>query len=236
MATSNSTNFEATRADLISGALRLAGGIAQGESPTTDQTNEASSALNMMVKAWMADGMPLWAIKKYNFALTSGVATYRIGVSQTISTPKPLKIIQAFIRNTDSNVDTPLSLITKQEYWELGNKTSQGIPTQLMYDPQNLYGDIYIYPAPDTIVQADYEIHILYQRPYEDFDATSDTPDFPQEWHEAVKYGLAIRLAPEYGMPVQDRSQLFKEAMMIKSVADSFGTEEGSMYIQIDRR
>lgn len=236
MATSGNTDYEADRNKLIQGALRLVGGIGQGETPTTDQYTEAADALNMMVKAWMADGMPLWAITKYNFALTSGTAKYTIGDGQTLDTPKPLKVIQAFLRNTSSNVDTPMRIITKNEYWNLGNKSSTGLPIQVYYDPQNLSGDIYLFPTPDAVAQTSYEIHIIYQRPYENFDSATDTPDFPQEWHEAVKYGLALRLSGEYGMPATDRRMLQQEAMMYKAEALSMGTEEGSIYFQADRR
>jgi len=236
MTTSGSTNFEADRNTLLRGSLRLVGGVAQGETPTADQYTEAAEALNMMVKAWMVDGMPLWAIKKYNFALTDGTASYRIGISQTINTPKPLKIIQAFLRNTTTSIDIPMNLYTKQEYWDLGNKTSEGLPIQLMYDPQNLYGDIYLFPTPDAVAQTSYEVHILYQRPYEDFDAATDTPDFPQEWHEAIKYGLAVRLAGEYGVPIQDRRVLQQEMLAIRGEALSFGTEEGSLYFGVNNR
>lgn len=236
MTTSASVDFEATRAYIINGALRLVGGIGQGETPTSDQTTEANEALNMMVKAWQADGMPLWALKKYSFALTDGTANYRIGSSQTVNTPKPLKIIQAFLRNTSTNDDTPLNIITKQEYWNLGNKTSEGLPSQLMYEPYNLYGDVYLFPTPDATTQSSYQLHIIYQRPFEDFDATGDTPDFPQEWHDALKYGLATRLAGEYGMPPADRKLLLQEASAIKAEALSFGTEEGSLYLQPEIR
>lgn len=236
MTTSASTDFEATRAQLIAGALRLVGGIAQGESPTSDQTSEANEALNMMVKAWQADGMPLWAIKKTSFAVTDGTASYEIGTGKTVNTAKPLKIIQAFIRNTSTNIDVPIRIITKDEYWSLGNKTTEGMPIQLMYDPGNMYGTIYLFPTPDSLAQTYNQVHIIYQRPFEDFDATGDTPDFPQEWHEAVKYGLAARLAGEYGLPPTDRRILQQEMMTIKAEALSFGTEEGSLYFGVERR
>lgn len=63
MATSGSTNFSINRDDIIKRALRLIGVLPQGESPSTDQVTEASLALNGLVKAWQADGMPLWAIR-----------------------------------------------------------------------------------------------------------------------------------------------------------------------------
>ena len=88
MATSGSTDYSQTRDDIIKRALRLIGALAQGESPTTDQVTEAAVALNGLVKAWEADGMPLWAIKERTITLQATTNTY------TLTTPKPLKVIQ----------------------------------------------------------------------------------------------------------------------------------------------
>lgn len=236
MPTSNSTDFSVTRDDIIKRALRLIGVVAQGETPTTDQTTEAALSLNGLVKAWQADGMPLWALKTYSVPLTASTASYRIGVSQTINTPKPLKIIQAFNYDSNSNIDIPIRIITKQEYNILGNKTSAGNPIQIYYDPQNTYGDLFVFPVPTSVEAAANTIKIVYQRPFEDFDAATDTPDFPQEWYDALTYGLATRLAPEYGVPTADRKMLWQEMTLIKQDALNFGLEEGSLFFQRDVR
>lgn len=73
-------------------------------------------------------------------------------------------------------------------------------------------------------------------RPYEDFDTATDEPDFPQEWYEALKYGLATRLAGEYGITTEDRNALRAEAQKIKDEALGFGTEEGSIWFTADNR
>ena len=122
--TSGTTTFSVTRDDIIKGALRKIGVVAQGESPTSDQLTEASFALNLMVKAWEADGMPLWALRTTAIPLTDGVNAYNIGTTKTVNTDKPLKVIQAWIRDTTSNVDVPMRILTKQEYSILGNKTT----------------------------------------------------------------------------------------------------------------
>lgn len=236
MTTSGSTNFNVDRDQIIKGALRLIGAIAQGENPTTDQVTEASEALNLMVKAWEADGMPLWGLSEYALSVTSGQTGYQIGLGYEVNIPKPLKIIQAFNRNTTTNIDIPMRVVTKQEYNMLGNKTTTGLPIQLYYDPQRDYGKVYLFPTPDSIAEAQNKIHIIYQRPFEDFDTSTDNPDFPQEWLEALKYGLAQRLAPEYGVPLDQRQALAQEAMAVKAIALSFGTEEGSMFFQQDKR
>lgn len=236
MTTSNSTDFSVTRDDIIKRALRLIGVVAQGETPTTDQTTEAALSLNGLVKAWQADGMPLWALKTTSISLTASAASYRIGLSQTVNIPKPLKIIQAWNHDSNSNIDIPIRIITKQEYNMLGNKTTSGNPIQIYYDPQNGYGDLYVFPVPTSTEASANTIKIVYQRPFEDFDAANDTPDFPQEWYDALTYGLATRLAPEYGVPATDRKMLWQEMTIIKQDALNFGLEEGSLYFQVDRR
>ncbi len=237
MTTSNSTNFSVNRDHLITGALRILGVVAQGESPTDEMVREASEALNMMIKAWQADGMPLWAIKEYNVTLTASDADYRIGTGQSINTPKPLKILSAFFHNGTSNVDIPMILLTRQQYNMLGNKTSEGQPSQFYYDVQNDYGDLYVFPVPDTTAaDASNYVRIVYQRPYEDFDSNTDTPDFPQEWYDAIKFGLASRLAAEYGLTLENQGYLRKMAQEIKQEALNFGLEEGSIYFGVERR
>lgn len=236
MATSNSTNFSTTRDGLIYGALRLCGALGQGETPTTTQVTEASDALNMMVKAWNADGMALWAIKEYSLTLTASTQTYSIGLGQTINIPKPLKIIQAILHDTSTGIDIPMRIVTRDEYLRLGNKTSTGQPIQIYYEPLRDYGILHVYPTADATSVSYKEIKFTYMRPFEDFDSSTDEPDFPQEWFEAVKYGLAVRLAGEYGISLDDRRQLMQEAILLKNEALGFGTEEGSLFFQPDFR
>ena len=228
--TSGSTDFSITRDDIIKRALRLIGALAQGETPTTDQVTEAAVALNGLVKAWQADGMPLWAIKERTVPLVASQASY------TLSAPKTLKVLQAFNRSTTSNVDIPMRIITKEEYNRLGNKTSSGNPIQVYHDPRRDNSILYVFPVPTSTEAANNTIHIIYQAPYEDFDASTDNPDFPQEWYDAITYGLACRLAPEYGLPIPDRKTLWQEMTIIKQDALNFGLEEGSIYFGVDRR
>jgi len=230
MATSGTTAYSVTRDDIIKRALRLIGVLAQGETPTTNQTTEAAAALNGLVKAWAADGMPLWAITEKTLPLVSGQAVY------TITSPKPLKVLQAWNHNTTSNVDIPMRVITKQEYNILGNKTSAGNPIQVYYDPRRDSGEIHLFPVPTTVEQSANVIHYVCQITYEDFNVSTDNPDFPQEWYDAVTYGLATRLAPEYGLDIQARKVLWQEMSVIKQDALNFGLEEGSLYFGVERR
>jgi hypothetical protein len=229
MATSGSTDFNVTRDQVIAGALRLCGALGQGETPTATQVSEAAEALNMLVKAWQADGMPLWVIKNYTLTLVSGTNTYTIS-------PKLLKVIQAFNHNTQTNIDIPMRIVTRQEYNVLGNKTSTGNPIQVFSSPELTNTVIKVFPTPDSTSASQNQIVLVYQKQFDDLDSASDNLEFPNEWFEAVKYGLATRMAGEYGVSLDDRRQLLNEANMIKQEALSFGTEEGSFFFQADRK
>lgn len=226
MATSNSQNFSTTRNDLISGALRILGVITAGETPSSNQITTASEALNMLIKAWMNDGMALWVTKEYTLTLVAGTSSYT-------PTVKMMRVIQAYNHNTSTENDFPMRIITRDEYNRLGNKTSSGNPVQLFHIPNRTDSTIKVYPVPTSTEATNNTIKIVYQKPYDDFDSATDEPEFPQEWFDALKFGLAHRLAPEYGIDINDRRQLLSETAMLKAEALSGGTEEGSIYFGV---
>lgn len=230
MSTSGVTTWQLTADELINAALRKIAAISSGATASTSQRADALQALNAMLKTFQVKGMPLWAIKEYTFPLTA-TKTYSIGVGQTLNTPAPLKLIQAYRATGDISV--PLEIRTRDTYnTTQPTSTSTGTPVHLTYFPGLQVGTIKLWPVPDTTSIADTQITIVYQRPFEDMVGGTDNLDFPQFWQEAVIYGLAVRLSPEFGVPIQDRAMLKAEAKEYLDEALSFGTEEGSMYIQ----
>jgi hypothetical protein len=229
-------NATVDQIEILKSALRLVGAVSEDETPTDAQLTNASTALNMMLRAWYADGMPIWNITEGSFPLTLNVASYTIGPASTIVAAKPLRILQAFVRDTTSSVDTPMTLVTRQEYLMLGNKTSSGRPIQLHYDPLVTTGTIRIFPAPNAVSVANDTVHIVYQEPYDAMTASGSVLDFPIEWQEPVVWGLAERLAVAYGLPIEERRDIKGTARQMKLDALSNGGEEGSLYFQPDRR
>jgi hypothetical protein len=231
MATSGSYDWKLNRDQVITAALRKLAVLPSGGSPSTAQTNDGSDALNAILKAFHADGMPLWAITSTTFSCVAGTASYSIGVGQTINTVAPLKVIQA-LYTVSGNAPVPMNIYTRNDFNQLPIlSTITGTPVNLYYQPLEAeQGTIRVWPTPDTTTS----ITIHYQRPFTDMDAAANDLDFPNYWTQAIIYNLAWSLAPEYGVPPTDRNILAQEATFWKKEALNYGSEEGSVYFQPD--
>ena len=166
-------------------------------------------------------------------ALADDVANDAYVWTYTTKLVRPLRILEAYVRDEVGNTETPIDVLSKQEYETVGSKESDGVPNMLAYDPQLTDGRAYIYPR---ISDGSTLIKIIFQRPFEDFDAADDTPDFPQEWYLALMLNLAVLLAPAGGLPVNDRKLLIQEAGMALLTAQGNEPEEGSLKIQPEFR
>lgn len=230
MALSGSTDWSLNRDQVITGALRKLAVLPSGGTPTTQQINDASEALNALVKAFHADGMPLWKITSVSFPTINGTSTYTIGPGQMIVNAQPLKVLQAFYTPSGGN-NTPMNVYNRYDYNMLPQGNSSGNPVNLYYQPLRDTGVIKLWPTPDNATTT---ITIHYQSPFEDMDAAANDFDFPNYWIEALIYNLAWRLCPEYGIPPTDRKMIADEAREFKTIALSYGSEEGSFYIKPD--
>ena len=229
MALSGSYDWTLTRAQVIAGALRKLGVLPSGGTPSTAQTNDGAEALNALVKAFHADGMPVWAITSTTFPVTSGTASYTIGPALTVNVAAaPLKVLQAF-RTPTGEAEVELNVENRYDFNGL-TSTATGVPVTVYYQPVLTAGVasgiVKLWPAPDDSTTT---ITLHYQRPFDDMDAADNNFDFPSYWMQALIYNLAWALAPEYGIPPTDRGLLQKEALYWKAEALSYGSEEGSV-------
>lgn len=239
MALSGSGNWTINRDEVIGLALRRCGAFAKGETPAAQDVTDASMVLNAIVKEEQNNGMPLWKIT--NFTITpTATASYSIYSGGTVNRYPPLSILQAWYRNTTSNIDTPIRMITRDEYNMLSNKSQTGTPSQAWYNPPGHQGEtsnqphatMYVWPVPDATFIANNTMYFTGVFPFEDFDAASDSPDFPAYWNNALAWILAQHLAYEYGVPPSRLAQIKAEAKESRERALMSMPENGSLFIQ----
>jgi hypothetical protein len=58
---------------------------------------------------------------------------------------------------------------------------------------------------------------MAYKRPLFDFDGPYDNPDMPLGWENYLIYKLAVDLAPEFGLPLDDRRELKNDLKMYEN-------------------
>jgi hypothetical protein len=107
-----------------------------------------------------------------------------------------------------------------------------GAPINFYYQPLRTTGTVKLWPIPDNSTTT---ITFHYQSPFEDMDGASDDFDFPSEWIMALLYTLAWTMAPEFGIPLQERMALKAEAEFWHAYVLTGGAEEGSIFLQPDR-
>ena len=129
----------------------------------------------------------------------------------TTKSDRPQKLLYAFRRDIN-DFDTEVSIIGSSEYFRQSNKTSDGPPVEVWYNPQGNQstGKLYVWPD-DGGKNWDKLVFIAQHLP-DDFDTGSDSPDFPIEWGNALVWGLAAELASEYGIPENEQGRLWQIA------------------------
>jgi hypothetical protein len=174
--------------------------IAVGETPTADEMQDGLEGLQTMLRVWAAKRLLVFASVKESFTLVSGTASYTWGSGGTINTTRPHQILGAFVRDS-SNIDHPVDVISEGRYRNITSKTTSGRPDRLFYHPLYPLAYIYLHPTPDTAET----LWLDSMKPFTEtssFGALTDTISFPLNYEEPLVYGLAVRLAPEFGKAV----------------------------------
>ena len=104
MAVSGTTTFTVTRDQIIEAALRSLAVLEEGAQPSATTIENSSFSLNLILKKWQSEGIKLWTVVEYTVPLVNSQTAYTIGPSATydLNADKPLRVIQAFLRNMTS--------------------------------------------------------------------------------------------------------------------------------------
>jgi len=193
MTTSGSIDYGFTARQAVTFALRKLRVIGEGEDPTADQADDAALELNLMLKEW-AKYENLWRMTEGSITLLASTYSYALSTSTLI----PHRVISARYRDTGLR-DLPMTLMSREEYYNLPLKTSTGIPTQYYVDYQRAYPTFLLWQSLASVTTE--TIQYTYQRKFEDIDNLSNDIDIRQEHFSTVAYNLATRLIPDYAVP-----------------------------------
>ena len=194
--TSGTTTFEKgfSISDIVEEAYERLG--IQGVSGY--QLKSARRSLNILFQEWANRGLHYWEVANNNITLVADQATYTMFRSTTDGTSSATAvygvddILEASYRN--SNVDTPLTKVSRSQYQAFSNKTSTGTPSQ--YFVQRFIDKITVtlYLTPGSSEAGKFLNYYYVKRIQDAGDYTNDA-DVPYRFVPCMTAGLAYYLA-----------------------------------------
>ena len=169
-----------TANDLIGRTLRSIGVLASGETATSNEVSDALTILNNMVDTWGTERLTIYTVARTAFNLTSSTQDYTIGSGGTFNIARPVWIVAA--------------------WQQIGIKgTTSTYPTAFYYDKTWTagLGQISVWPVPDN---SNAQLVLYTPTALTQFADLTTAYTFPPGYEEALRYQLALRLAPEFGV------------------------------------
>lgn len=202
----------ATASDIINGALRLIGQLAEGEVPSADTMQDSIMAMNQMIQSWNTERLAVFSTQDQVFTWPAYEKSRTIGPTGNFVGNRPIEIDDAtYFKDPSSGLSFGVKLINQQQYDGIAFKTVTSTYPQVMWI-NNTFPDmeITVYPVPIKAL----EWHIISVEQLNEVTSVATDMAFPQGYLRAFRYNLAMELAPEFG--VEPSPQVQRIAMTSK--------------------
>jgi hypothetical protein len=200
-----------TAGDIIYGALRLIGQLAEGEVPSADTAQDALAAMNMMIDSWSTERLAVYATQDQTFTWPAGQATRTLGPTGDFVGLRPVLLNDATYYVDPQGLSFMPAIINEAEYNAIVLKTVTSTYPQVIYaEATNPNATYTVYPVPTQAMVWHFISVLELAQP-----ATLGTElVFPPGYLRAFRYNLACELAPEFG--VEPSPQVTRIAMVSK--------------------
>lgn len=214
--------------DLISSSLRLIGVLASGEVPSADEANDALTILNQMIDSWSAEKLMIFTDQVVTLTPGTLKQAYTLGVGGDFNQARPPKIdrMSVIILNSP-NLELPIEMLSDEQWQAIPVKNvSSAVPTQVWDDGGFPLRTLSFWPIPSVSVN-----FVLYAwtalSQFADLSTTDYT--FPPGYLKALRYNLALDLAPEFGRPVPP--EVAAQAVISKAIIKTMNVQESILQI-----
>ena len=184
-----------TYRDIISDSLRLLGVIGQGQEATGKEAHDALGLLEELFDTWNSTDIMLYQTSLVELPLVSGQMEYTIGPESDIEIAvRPTQIQSAYIRT--GGTETEIRVISHKEHGSIADKSvTSSDPYYVYFNTGWPVGTLSIYPIPS----GDSTLIIHFESPLPSTMTLDTEVNLPPAYRGAIRYNLAIMLAPEYG-------------------------------------
>lgn len=200
----------ATAGDVINGALRSIGQLAEGESPSSETSDDCLTLLNEMLDSWKNERLLALYLQEEEFSLVGGTASYTIGTSQTFNTTRPISIDNASYTALNG-IDYGLRGINLAQYNSIPDKTTQAsFPDVFYYEASYPNATITFYPVPGSAIT----FHMVSWKTLDTVSTLATSFSVAPGTIRAIRSNLALEIASNFG--VEAPASVVKTAMQSK--------------------
>jgi len=198
--------------DIITGALRLIGVVAEGEYPSPETAADALSAMNQMIESWNTERLSVFSTQDQVFSWPATEIRRTLGPTGDFVGNRPILVDDAtYFKDPTTGVSYGLKLINQQQYNGIALKTVTSTYPQVMWVNMTYPNiEMYIYPVPTRVL----EFHFVSVETLSQPAILATMLTFPPGYLRAFRYNLACELAPEFG--VEPSRQVSRIAMTSK--------------------
>ena len=175
--------------------MELCGALAGGETPNSTDAQRVFRSLRSMLESWGTERNFIY-VTTTDAITATGATSYTLGPTGTTVTTRPNAITPDSYWRTGTT-DYPLYPINEQEYNEIPDKASTGMPVRIFYNPTMPDGTVYVWPIPTTGT-----IYVNSVKPLTALSLISDSLSYPPGYQRAIEYSLAEEIEGLFDLPV----------------------------------
>jgi len=184
--------------DQINGALRLIGQLAEGETPSSETSADALTAMNQMLDSWSAERLSVFSTQDQMFTWPANQKSRTIGPTGDFVGNRPVLLDDAtYFRDPANNISFGIKIINQQQYDGIAVKTVTSTYPQVIWvnmDMPNM--DMYIYPVPTKAL----EWHFISVTELVQAATLATVLVIPPGYLRAFRFNLACEIAAEFGV------------------------------------
>ena len=202
----------ATCAELINGALRLLGVLAEGEVPSAATADDALVAMQQMIDSWSTERLSIFTTQDQVFTWPASQLSRTLGPTGDFVGNRPILLDDStYFVDASSGISYGIKIINQQQYDGIAVKTvTSSFPQVLWINTNYPDVDLHVYPVPTRAL----EWHFISVDPLDQPATLSTVLSFPPGYLRAFRYNLACEIAPEFG--VEPSPQVQRIAMASK--------------------
>lgn len=185
--------------DIITRSLVKARVISPGESIPHGKSSQVLEELNDLLESWALENLMVIADILESFSLTAGTSEYTYGEGGTFDSDRPNRIRDdCFIRS--GSVDYPCELKSLDVYRRLHNKSTQGRPRIIAYNPEYPLAKVLLWPTPSSTDA----LHMRVAKVITTFPTGPTKIDLMPGYRRAIVANLALEISPNFGKKISD--------------------------------